>query len=58
VRVVVDDCKKQTNVANALSYIEQYTSSDGHKIVIKEWDEKWRQQMGLDATYTKGQLTR
>jgi hypothetical protein len=28
IRVVVDDCKKQLNVRNAIAYIENYTSAD------------------------------
>jgi hypothetical protein len=39
IRVVVDVCKTQRDVTRALSYIEQYTSVDNHKIQTKECDE-------------------
>lgn len=33
------------------NYMIAYESDDGHKIVTKTWDEKWRESKGLQNTY-------
>lgn len=48
------DVKKFTDknsVDQITSYITEYTSKDGHKIVTRKWDEKWRKTMDLKDLY-------
>jgi len=34
------------------NYLIEYRSKDEHKEPLKEWDAKWRQQMGIEPIYT------
>lgn len=34
-------------------YLINYEANDGHKACTKEWDEKWRNKMGLKPLYTE-----
>lgn len=50
--IQVDIIKNESDYNNTLSYITEYTSDDDHKIVTKEWDEKWRIKNNLENLYT------
>jgi len=52
--IKVEMLKQAINKTQALSYITDYTSKDGHKILTQDTDTKWREQMGLSPFYTGG----
>lgn len=47
--IQVDVCKNPESLKEG--YLLAYESDDGHKIVTKEWDAKWRSQVGLASIY-------
>lgn len=48
--IQVDVCKNPQSVIQG--YLLNYESEDGHKANTKEWDAKWRQQLGLADLYS------
>lgn len=49
--IQVDILKTNKDLENTKSYILEYSSDDGHKMPTKQWDELWRNQMGLQSSY-------
>lgn len=47
--IQVDLCKNPEALKQG--YLLNYESEDGHKIVTKEWDDKWRSSLGLADIY-------
>lgn len=43
-------CKNPEQVKN--DYLLEYKSNDGHKVVTKPWDDKWRSLNNLEQLYT------
>ena len=57
VGIDVVPCKTTKDVERELSYILNWTSSDGHKILTKEMDIAWRESLGLEPFYEVGCLS-
>lgn len=47
--IQVDVCKNPE--ATIKNYLIEYNSSDNHKIVTKEWDQKWRLKEDIKSIY-------
>jgi len=43
--------KTQTDLDQSMSYLENYTSKNGHKIITKDADAEWRKSRGLLPFY-------
>lgn len=54
--IKVDTLKSGTDKTQALSYITNYTSKDGHKILTQDTDTKWRNSLELLPFYTGGPI--
>jgi len=52
----VEMLKTGTDKAQAISYLTNYTSKNGHKELTREQDEKWRKTMNLLPIYTGGPI--
>lgn len=52
--IKVDMLKSASDKTQAISYLTNYTSKDGHKELTQIQDTKWRQMMGLLPFYTGG----
>lgn len=50
--IKIEDLKTDDDVQACRNYIVNYESKDGHKVPTKEYDEKWRRQIGLEHIYT------
>lgn len=48
----ISTLKTKKDLDAKISYITNYTSSDGHKKETQEWDAKWRQKLGLKPLYS------
>lgn len=47
------DVKPTNNPCHLVkNYLVDYVSEDGHKEVTRDWDKKWRDQIGLSDLYT------
>lgn len=49
--IQVDLLKTTEDLNKTTSYLVEYTSDDGHKIPTKEWDQAWRNKLGLQDFY-------
>jgi len=48
--IQLDICRNPEEVVR--KYLTEYISEDEHKITTKEWDTKWREDLGLKHIYT------
>lgn len=49
--IEVDTIKTPQDMARIKAYILEHKSQDGHKETTKEWDDIWRERLGLLQTY-------
>ena len=55
--VEVEPVRKEKDLKKVMSYMLEWASKDGHKIVTKQMDIAWRESLGLQPFYEVGDLT-